>query len=132
MGNYVFLRHINVFGTACGDGRKSPSEACDDGNSVSGDGCSEVCKVEDGWVCTHGTERHPDSCKMKSKVAGKILDSQDRAITIATAAVLQGSELTLSPVIDVDRTRSQEWLVEGGHIMSAAQPEYAVTAGVDA
>merc|ERR1719506_2764906 len=49
MGNYVFPRRINVFGTACGDGRKSPSEACDDGNSVSGDGCSEVCKVEDGW-----------------------------------------------------------------------------------
>jgi fibro-slime domain-containing protein len=36
----------------CGDGRKAPNEACDDGNTQAGDGCSADCRtVEDGWMC---------------------------------------------------------------------------------
>ena len=30
----------------CGDGIVSPGETCDDGNSVAGDGCSQVCTIE--------------------------------------------------------------------------------------
>ncbi|HJL00106.1 MAG TPA: EGF domain-containing protein [Polyangiaceae bacterium LLY-WYZ-15_(1-7)] len=36
---------------ACGDGLRTPGEACDDGNTESGDGCSEDCEVEMGWSC---------------------------------------------------------------------------------
>lgn len=36
----------------CGDGLVHPEEACDDGNTESGDGCSEQCHVEDRWTCT--------------------------------------------------------------------------------
>jgi len=39
----------------CGDGNQDPDEACDDGNSRSGDGCSESCAAEPGWVCVIGT-----------------------------------------------------------------------------
>ncbi|PTL77941.1 DUF4215 domain-containing protein [Vitiosangium sp. GDMCC 1.1324] len=41
-------------GTAkCGDGLKQGSEACDDGNNISGDGCTASCnEVEPGWVCS--------------------------------------------------------------------------------
>lgn len=37
----------------CGNGKveREYSEVCDDGNSVSGDGCSQNCKVENGWAC---------------------------------------------------------------------------------
>lgn len=35
----------------CGDGRVSEKEACDDGNTTSGDGCDATCNVEPGWVC---------------------------------------------------------------------------------
>lgn len=35
----------------CGDGFKDPLEACDDGNSESGDGCSDLCEVEVGFTC---------------------------------------------------------------------------------
>ena len=31
-----------------GDGVKVPSEGCDDGNTVSGDGCSSSCSIEIG------------------------------------------------------------------------------------
>jgi cysteine-rich repeat protein len=35
----------------CGDGKVATSEACDDFNVAAGDGCSESCKIEEGWVC---------------------------------------------------------------------------------
>ncbi len=42
--------------TACGDGMllpadKAAGQACDDGNTVDGDGCSKSCKVEAGYAC---------------------------------------------------------------------------------
>ena len=45
----------------CGDGLRF-SEQCDDGNSVSGDGCSAACEVEDGWFCSGGTPLKRDNC----------------------------------------------------------------------
>ncbi len=35
----------------CGDGQRYSNEACDDGNMRSGDGCSETCTIEEGFVC---------------------------------------------------------------------------------
>jgi cysteine-rich repeat protein len=35
----------------CGNGRREASEECDDGNTVSGDGCSASCTLEDGGYC---------------------------------------------------------------------------------
>ena len=38
---------------SCGDGVYEPDkgEACDDGNTIAGDGCSSSCTVEDGFSC---------------------------------------------------------------------------------
>lgn len=38
--------------SACGDGIKEGAEQCDDGNTVSGDGCSSSCGVEPGFICS--------------------------------------------------------------------------------
>jgi cysteine-rich repeat protein len=35
----------------CGDGVVDPGEECDDNNTISGDGCSTMCLVEDGFAC---------------------------------------------------------------------------------
>jgi cysteine-rich repeat protein len=35
----------------CGDGVVQSNEACDDGNQLSGDGCSAECSVEPQWSC---------------------------------------------------------------------------------
>lgn len=35
----------------CGDGYVLTTEGCDDGNTVSGDGCTSTCKVEEDWLC---------------------------------------------------------------------------------
>jgi cysteine-rich repeat protein len=37
---------------ACGDRAINAGEACDDGNTASGDGCSATCLVEAGFSCT--------------------------------------------------------------------------------
>jgi len=36
----------------CGDGLIHPEESCDDGDTDSGDGCSNQCQTEDTWTCT--------------------------------------------------------------------------------
>jgi cysteine-rich repeat protein len=42
----------DVCGPICGDGVRVGSETCDDGNSANADGCSSICRVEDGYVCS--------------------------------------------------------------------------------
>ena len=35
----------------CGNGILDPNEQCDDGNTVSGDGCNALCQLEATWFC---------------------------------------------------------------------------------
>ena len=37
--------------TKCGNRAQDTGETCDDGNIVSGDGCSRSCVVEAGYTC---------------------------------------------------------------------------------
>jgi cysteine-rich repeat protein len=39
-------RYVASFGPTCGDGALAPHEQCDDGNTLSGDGCSAECLIE--------------------------------------------------------------------------------------
>ncbi len=52
MKNLVFLALVasgcTTTTSVCGDGFLDPGEQCDDGNNVSGDGCSAVCTLETG------------------------------------------------------------------------------------
>jgi fibro-slime domain-containing protein len=75
----------------CGDGNKDPSEECDDGNGVDGDGCSSACKVEveHGFTCSTETKQDTEVCK--STGSGQCLelpiiyrDFQPQNVTSAT------------------------------------------------
>ncbi|CDW82935.1 UNKNOWN [Stylonychia lemnae] len=48
----------------CGDGKNMRTFLfeCDDGNTVSGDGCAKNCTVESGFECTQGNYYSPDLC----------------------------------------------------------------------
>jgi cysteine-rich repeat protein len=37
--------------SGCGNGQVGSEETCDDGNAVSGDGCSSTCRAEAGYDC---------------------------------------------------------------------------------
>ena len=41
-----------------GDSIRVGVEQCDDGNTVSSDGCSSTCKIESGWVCSNNSTTH--------------------------------------------------------------------------
>ena len=41
----------SVTQASCGDGTLAKSEACDDGNTTNGDGCSSTCTLEPGYAC---------------------------------------------------------------------------------
>ena len=43
-----------------GDSIRVGVEQCDDGNTVSSDGCSSTCKIESGWVCSNSNIAHRD------------------------------------------------------------------------
>ena len=40
-----------ITSSVCGNGIIEAGEQCDDGDTVSGDGCSATCQVEPGWTC---------------------------------------------------------------------------------
>ena len=42
----------SVCSDSCGDGVVTGGEQCDDGNTHSGDGCSQDCTIEPGYACT--------------------------------------------------------------------------------
>ena len=35
---------------------------CDDGNKRKGDGCNELCEIEEGYKCQGGSKDSPDTC----------------------------------------------------------------------
>jgi cysteine-rich repeat protein len=67
--------------SACGDGVIDNSEACDDDNGASGDGCSDACALEEGFSCTgepsacapicqDGLVRGAEACDDENAIAG--------------------------------------------------------------
>lgn len=51
----------------CGDGIQTPREQCDDGNTTSGDGCDQYCRIEG---CGNGIIEPGEACDDKNTVSG--------------------------------------------------------------
>ena len=78
--------------TVCGDGRRTSNEECDDGNVITGDGCTN-CRNEEGYVCT-GPYNGTSSCLQGT--------TQPPPSTITTAT----SSSSQSTVTDISTTRT--------------------------
>jgi cysteine-rich repeat protein len=63
---------------ACGDARTSNLEACDDGNQIAGDGCSDVCTIEPGHVCA-GSPSICGRCGDGTATGGEQCDDRNNA-----------------------------------------------------
>jgi cysteine-rich repeat protein len=58
--------------SGCGNGFLDPGEACDDGDTTSGDGCSDICLAESNYTC----EGEPSFCSLSVPTlapAGRVL-----------------------------------------------------------
>ena len=81
------LGGLDVCAPTCGDGIRMTGrlmrEACDDNNTISGDGCSGACAVEPGFACTGGSTRSMDSCIAICgdglRVGGEVCDDDNTA-----------------------------------------------------
>src|SRR3989338_11694325 len=58
---------VRVGGDTCGDKLLGQEEQCDDGNAVSGDGCSSDCRAE---FCGNGIIETPEMCDDGNIVGG--------------------------------------------------------------
>jgi len=69
-----FMCGVKTCMKVCGNGIKTPSEGCDDGNTESGDGCSAQCVVESacGYSCSGGSLTTPDTCAATACGDGKL------------------------------------------------------------
>jgi cysteine-rich repeat protein len=47
---------------SCGNGALDATESCDDGNLTTGDGCSNICLLEDGEPCTDNAQCESTIC----------------------------------------------------------------------
>jgi cysteine-rich repeat protein len=74
----------------CGNGKVEVSEGCDDGNVSSGDGCSEICSVEPGFVCPVPGKR----CQRLSSTAAcdNAQDAGATAVPVCGDGIIQCSE----------------------------------------
>ena len=92
---------------------KTASETCDDNNTISLDGCSNLCQIENGWTCVSTTM--PSVCTPKCGdgifVQGEICDDgntsdADKCLGNCTGPVpgyscLPGTLLSPSTCIEV-------------------------------
>jgi len=65
-------RELYAASLSCGNGVVANVEACDDGDITGGDGCDDVCEVEDCYTCTGS----PSACSPKANGAA-CLDEGD-------------------------------------------------------
>jgi cysteine-rich repeat protein len=80
---------------ACGDGFVGREEACDDGNRIAGDGCSDDCKIEPPF-CGDGRVDSGEDCDDANGFdddASVTIEARDTLSGIATLSTLW-SELT--------------------------------------
>lgn len=58
----------------CANGTKASYEACDDGNLVNGDGCSNTCTVEPSFTCSNTSPSSCNVCGNGTKVSYEACD----------------------------------------------------------
>jgi cysteine-rich repeat protein len=78
-GTTLFFENLAIDvppGAVCGNNIVEAPETCDDGNTTSGDGCSEICQIELTGVCGDGTLNRPaEECDDGNVVAGDGCDA---------------------------------------------------------
>lgn len=65
---YTFVASVGRCEETCGDGLRL-GDACDDGNTMNGDGCSSICSIEPYWECTSSSNSSTSSssnCSLSS------------------------------------------------------------------
>ncbi|HXJ37309.1 MAG TPA: DUF4215 domain-containing protein [Candidatus Eisenbacteria bacterium] len=76
--------------TSCGDGTLDPGEQCDDGNFISGDGCSSACQLE--TTCGNHVIDPGEQCDDGNTVAGDGCSDTCQYETVCGDGIKEGIE----------------------------------------
>lgn len=125
----------------CGDGYMDVHEACEDGNTDDGDGCSAACGVEPGWTCggavaSPATGNPISACTRAAVVVepaqvalreGGAATLRVRLTTFADGVVfVQPSDLPEEVVVEGDTVL--RWAAQtGGRIAPASKRRYYIS-----
>ena len=63
-GGYSVDSALNACRPICGDGILAPEEACEDGNTMAGDGCGPSCLVEPHFGCNTSAASNLSECSL--------------------------------------------------------------------
>jgi cysteine-rich repeat protein len=81
-------------GPVCGNGVIEAPEACDDGNTIAGDGCSATCTVEHVCVCGDGVVDAGEACDDGNTTSG---DGCSATCTIEEPVCVCGNGVVEAP-----------------------------------
>jgi cysteine-rich repeat protein len=138
---------------ACGDGNLDPGEQCDDGNTVSCDGCNAACQIEacgNGKVeCSEECDAGPQNgqpgsgcdanCKVVPLPGGLLLFSGGRTrnscmaewrIKLPNGKVSSGFPLTTQSCIDGDPGCDQDGKTDGKCVFQTAVCDHVTDARI--
>ena len=95
------------FAGVCGNAQRDNVEQCDDGNQLSGDGCSQFCTFEEGYTCpARGSACFPDvgdaacsprACRLGASCVDTIEVPEPISGTIGTSCACPASALAECP-----------------------------------
>ncbi len=91
-------------GTVCGNGVLEAGEQCDDGNTVSGDGCSSTCQIEQPAVCGNGVLEAGEQCDDGNNVSGDGCSATCQVETIAPPNDACANAIVICPSTEAGST----------------------------
>ena len=108
--------------TTCGDLLVDGQESCEDGNTLAGDGCSDVCQREDGWTCEGLPSVCAETCGDGLLVGDETCDDAGTAAgdgcsatcTVESGYTCSGTPSTCDPVCGDGQVLGGEECDDGG------------------
>eukprot|EP00727_Mastigamoeba_balamuthi_P003566 m51a1_g13206 hypothetical protein (423) ;mRNA; r:476-2452 len=133
VGEFYWLPLHKLF--TCGGGTKASSEDCDDGNTVAGDGCDPVCRLESGYVCSLASSVDlslpiPAGQEDMEQVLAAYTEHPVPGMTMASVDIIHSAQvLFVSCIGQLQRCRGDvayapAWLHENKVVQHASVIEY--------
>jgi cysteine-rich repeat protein len=122
-GDLTFRTYVDD--VICGDGIQAAEEACEDGNTVAGDGCNAECEIE---ACGNDVLDAGETCDDFNTVAGDGCDAEcdlEPAVASCQAAIAKaGLRLVSGTLAAIQKCRTA---LAQGKILSVSDPALCAT-----
>ena len=117
----------NCASSYCGNGLRSSSEECDDGNTIDNDGCSSSCTIESSAECTQLSYNVTSLCALVSKkesssILPTVITPTSAAQSSSTTSSVAMTTTTTRPIVEpsvFSEPTNEPFLHSSGHRASS-------------